>query len=116
MQGPSATRSPESFHCSTEQQLPIAAGIDFQSLCDSATITSLLKKLAEVSQRDDSLPLPDTEKCSKNCFVHLGNRSMCRASGGHSEKVTSSNSTPKFASKQEKVLHKAQMQEELSLK
>lgn len=63
--GPSATRSPESFHCSTEQQLPIATGIDFQSSRDSATITSLLKKLVEVSKNEDSLPFPDPGKCSK---------------------------------------------------
>lgn len=43
--GPSANHSPESFHCSAEQQVPLARGIDFHSWCDSATITSLFKKL-----------------------------------------------------------------------
>lgn len=43
--GPNATYSPESFHCSTEQQVLSVRGIDFHSWCDSATITSLLKKL-----------------------------------------------------------------------
>lgn len=43
--GPDATHSPESFHCSSEQQVLSARGIDFHSWCDSTTITSLFKKL-----------------------------------------------------------------------
>lgn len=35
----------ESFHCSAEQHVHSGKCIDFYSWCDSATITSLLKKL-----------------------------------------------------------------------